>query len=148
MISSNTIAKIIETEVFVQGALCTCFSGHCYMSAYIGGNSGNRGYCKQPCRKSYKLDGNGKSKYPISLSDLCLADYIQALKDTCNLFNVPYLDLLKNTNLRPNDLDFIDEFYLADGTGNNSEIDTDGVHPNSKGYRLFYNRIKEFIKTL
>ena len=75
------ITKIIETEVFVQGALCTCFSGHCYMSAYIGGNSGNRGYCKQPCRKTYSLEGNNKAKYPISLSDLCLADYMQALKD-------------------------------------------------------------------
>ena len=39
------IAKIIETEIFVHGALCTAFSGHCYMSAYVGGNSGNRGLC-------------------------------------------------------------------------------------------------------
>ena len=44
------IAKIIETEVFVQGALCTCFSGQCYMSSFAGGNSGNRGKCKQPCK--------------------------------------------------------------------------------------------------
>ena len=47
------IAKIIETEVFVQGALCTCFSGQCYFSSFAGGNSGNRGRCKQPCRKLY-----------------------------------------------------------------------------------------------
>ena len=47
------IASIIETEVFVQGALCTCFSGQCYLSSFAGGNSGNRGKCKQPCRKRY-----------------------------------------------------------------------------------------------
>ena len=69
------IAKIIETEVFVQGALCTSFSGHCYMSAFIGGNSGNRGLCKQPCRKKYKYFVNGKLKrcgYALSLSDLSI----------------------------------------------------------------------------
>ena len=53
------ITKIIETEVFVQGALCTCFSGQCYFSSFVGGNSGNRGRCKQPCRKQYALDREG-----------------------------------------------------------------------------------------
>ena len=47
----SKIAAEIETEVFVQGALCTCFSGQCYLSSFAGGNSGNRGLCKQPCRK-------------------------------------------------------------------------------------------------
>lgn len=66
------ISKIIETEVFVQGALCTCFSGQCYLSSFAGGNSGNRGKCKQPCRKRYKLDRKGFTDYAyrISLSDL------------------------------------------------------------------------------
>lgn len=74
------ITKIIETEVFVHGALCTCFSGHCYMSAYVGGNSGNRGLCKQPCRKEYCLeDLSLVGEYPISLSDLCLKDEISEL---------------------------------------------------------------------
>lgn len=49
------IAAFIETEVFVQGALCSSFSGHCYMSSFIGGNSGNRGLCKQPCRKNMHI---------------------------------------------------------------------------------------------
>lgn len=68
------IAKILETEVFVQGALCTCFSGQCYMSSFAGGNSGNRGYCKQPCRKKYKINRIGfeKFSYRLSLSDLCM----------------------------------------------------------------------------
>ncbi len=76
------ITKIIETEVFVHGALCSCFSGHCYMSAYVGGNSGNRGLCKQPCRKEYRLEGLSLvGEYPISLSDLCLKDEISELID-------------------------------------------------------------------
>lgn len=41
----------IETEVFIQGALCYCMSGGCLMSAFLGGRSGNRGSCAQPCRK-------------------------------------------------------------------------------------------------
>lgn len=70
----KTIAKIIETEVFVQGALCTCFSGQCYMSSFAGGNSGNRGRCKQPCRKLYSINRAGFNgmAYRLSLSDLSI----------------------------------------------------------------------------
>lgn len=79
------IADIIETEVFVQGALCTSFSGHCYFSSFIGGNSGNRGACKQPCRKlyTYQLD-NGEvlnKGFTLSLADLCLSNKLSVLKD-------------------------------------------------------------------
>ncbi len=75
------IAKIIETEVFVQGALCTAFSGQCYFSSFVGGNSGNRGRCKQPCRKLYSYDRNGNEEkcYALSLSDLCVGEDIQKL---------------------------------------------------------------------
>lgn len=75
------IAKIIETEVFVQGALCTCFSGQCYLSSFAGGNSGNRGKCKQPCRKKYSLDRKGfeEPSYKISLSDLSVGGAISEL---------------------------------------------------------------------
>ena len=77
------IAKIIETEVFVQGALCTAFSGQCYFSSFAGGNSGNRGRCKQPCRKLYSYDRNGNTEknYAISLSDLCVGEQIRKLID-------------------------------------------------------------------
>ncbi|MBQ9480660.1 MAG: U32 family peptidase [Clostridia bacterium] len=78
------IADIIETEVFVQGALCTCFSGHCYMSSFAGGFSGNRGLCKQPCRKKYTYSGEGFKSftgYNLSLADLCLKDEVSALID-------------------------------------------------------------------
>ena len=74
------ITKIIETEVFIQGALCTSFSGHCYMSGYAGGNSGNRGLCKQPCRRTYSLNGANEN-YPICLADLSLGERINELID-------------------------------------------------------------------
>lgn len=75
------IAKIIETEAFVQGALCTCFSGQCYLSSFAGGNSGNRGKCKQPCRKRYRINRKGFEEYAyrISLSDLCVGEDVSAL---------------------------------------------------------------------
>ena len=47
----------VEVEVFVHGALCMCYSGQCAMSALIGGRSGNRGRCAQPCRLPYGVDG-------------------------------------------------------------------------------------------
>ncbi len=75
------ISEIIETEVFVQGALCSSFSGHCYMSSFIGGNSGNRGLCKQPCRQKYDIDTKTESgKYSLSLSDLCLIEHLNDLQ--------------------------------------------------------------------
>ncbi|MBO5927032.1 MAG: U32 family peptidase [Clostridia bacterium] len=78
------ISKIIETEVFVHGALCTCFSGHCYFSSFVGGNSGNRGYCKQPCRKKcsyYNKNLKLTDGYSLSLSDLNLSSELELLKD-------------------------------------------------------------------
>ena len=77
------ITKIIETETFVQGALCTCFSGQCYFSSFVGGNSGNRGRCKQPCRKQYAYDRKGyeEKSYALSLSDLCVGEWIEKLKN-------------------------------------------------------------------
>ncbi|MDW7733475.1 MAG: DUF3656 domain-containing protein [Methanolobus sp.] len=50
----------IEIETFVHGALCICYSGQCLMSSIIGGRSGNRGHCAQPCRKRYDLNRKGK----------------------------------------------------------------------------------------
>ena len=73
------IASFMETEVFVQGALCTSFSGHCYMSSFGGGNSGNRGLCKQPCRRTYKLNG-GKENYAICTADLSVGERVLELE--------------------------------------------------------------------
>ncbi len=78
-IAENTHA---ELEVFVHGALCMCYSGQCLMSSMIGGRSGNRGLCAQPCRLPYTLfDGEKKKKqgYLLSPKDLCLADELREL---------------------------------------------------------------------
>ncbi len=59
-----------EVEIFVHGALCYCYSGQCLMSSMIGGRSGNRGRCAQPCRMEYESEERGK-KYWLSPKDLC-----------------------------------------------------------------------------
>ena len=70
----------IEIEVFGHGALCMCYSGQCYLSSVIGGRSGNRGLCAQPCRLKYGW-GNRANEYPLSLKDMSLADYLQELEE-------------------------------------------------------------------
>ena len=74
----------IETEVFVHGALCVCYSGQCYLSNCIGGRSANRGECAQPCRKKYSLiDDKGnvilKEQYLLSMKDNNLSAYLSDL---------------------------------------------------------------------
>lgn len=75
------ISSVIETEVFVQGALCTCFSGQCYFSSFAGNMSGNRGRCKQPCRKRYAISRRGfeEEAYALSLADLCVGERVEEL---------------------------------------------------------------------
>ena len=65
-----------EIEVFAHGALCMCYSGQCEFSALIGGRSGNRGRCAQPCRMPYGFNQPPKDTYPLSLKDNCLAAYL------------------------------------------------------------------------
>ena len=69
----------IEIEVFAHGALCMCYSGQCYLSAAIGGRSGNRGRCAQPCRQSYGYS-RWENRYPLSLKDNCLVHNLQELE--------------------------------------------------------------------
>ena len=69
-----------EIEIFGHGALCMCYSGQCEMSALIGGRSGNRGTCAQPCRLPYGFNGPAKNTYPLSLKDSCLADRISDME--------------------------------------------------------------------
>ena len=68
----------IEIEAFVHGALCVCHSGQCLFSSLVGGRSGNRGECAQPCRLPYASE-NGVQSYPLSLKDLSLASHITEL---------------------------------------------------------------------
>ena len=69
----------IELEIFCHGALCFCVSGLCLFSSFIGGYSGNRGHCTQPCRRLWTVDD--KSGYFLSPKDFQLADYIKQIKD-------------------------------------------------------------------
>jgi putative protease len=70
----------VEIEIFAHGALCMCYSGQCYLSSAIGGRSGNRGRCAQPCRQSYGY-GRWENKYPLSLKDNCLVWYLKELRE-------------------------------------------------------------------
>ena len=77
-------ATTIELEVFVHGALCVCMSGRCTLSYAMGGRSGNRGQCAQPCRRGYTLvDGTGGTIVPerhlLSLRDLNLTPHLGVL---------------------------------------------------------------------
>lgn len=68
----------IEIEAFTHGALCVCHSGQCLFSSIVGGRSGNRGECAQPCRLPYR-DEQGNESYPLSLKDLSLTNHITDL---------------------------------------------------------------------
>ncbi len=70
----------IEIEVFAHGALCMSYSGQCYLSSAIGGRSGNRGRCAQPCRQSYGYS-RWENKHPLSLKDNCLILYLKELAE-------------------------------------------------------------------
>ena len=82
--SIENIKKAVdcEIEIFVHGAICMSYSGQCLMSSMIGGRSGNRGYCAQPCRLPYKLENNANTVnkgYLLSPKDMCLAEHIEEL---------------------------------------------------------------------
>ena len=69
----------VEIEVFGHGALCMCYSGQCFFSSVIGGRSGNRGLCAQPCRMKYGWNGKA-DEYPLSLKDMSLAGHLEQLR--------------------------------------------------------------------
>lgn len=69
----------IKLEAFVHGALCMCVSGQCYLSSMIGGRSGNRGLCAQPCRLPFSVQGG--TGHDLSLKDLSLVSYVKELNE-------------------------------------------------------------------
>lgn len=92
-ISLEEIAKIrretaLEIECFVHGALCYSYSGQCLMSSMIGGRSGNRGRCAQPCRLPYRYE-NGPEQFYLSPKDICtleiLPDILEAGVDSLKI---------------------------------------------------------------
>jgi putative protease len=79
-------ATTIELECFIHGALCVGASGQCYMSYAIGGRSGNRGQCAQPCRRLYSVKNQqgkiiAKDRHLLSLKDLNLSEHLEELID-------------------------------------------------------------------
>jgi len=74
----------MEIECFIHGAMCYCYSGQCLFSSVLGGRSGNRGKCAQPCRLPYHVlkDGKpGKECYPLSLKDMCTIEILPQILD-------------------------------------------------------------------
>lgn len=76
----------MEVETFIHGAMCYCYSGACLLSSILGGRSGNRGRCAQPCRLSYGTDSPGasvhrKEYYPLSLKDMCTIEQLPELME-------------------------------------------------------------------
>ena len=96
-LSLTEIRKIketgIEVEAFIHGAMCYCYSGQCLFSSMLGGRSGNRGRCAQPCRLPYQVvgmaekpesskgakKGREKEEYPLSLKDMCTLSFLPEL---------------------------------------------------------------------
>ena len=73
----------LEVEIFIHGALCVSHSGQCLFSSLVGGRSGNRGLCAQPCRLPYACGGErAGDKYPLSLKDLSLASHVKEIIDS------------------------------------------------------------------
>ena len=70
----------LEVEIFIHGAMCVCHSGQCLFSSLVGGRSGNRGLCAQPCRLPY-AGGEGRvgDKYPLSLKDMSLSTHVKEI---------------------------------------------------------------------
>ncbi len=72
----------LEIETFIHGAMCYCYSGQCLFSSMIGGRSGNRGRCAQPCRLPYQVGLSGRCSkpcYPLSLKDMCTIEFLPQL---------------------------------------------------------------------
>ena len=72
----------IEIEIFVHGAMCMSYSGQCLMSSVLGGRSGNRGMCAQPCRQLYGSNQADEKFYALSLKDMSLIDSLSKIKSS------------------------------------------------------------------
>ena len=129
---TNSLGELGDTTTdTVYGAIYTFFNT--LFTSYPGVRVG----CISPL--NWKFSGTAKNDLEL---------YCKALKDTCELFHVPFLDIHNETNLRPENTTFLNQYYLSDGTGHDAVVDSSGIHPNSAGHHLFYGRIKEFITKL
>ena len=142
----------IEIEVFGHGALCMCWSGQCFFSSVIGGRSGNRGLCAQPCRLNYGWNGKA-DEYPLSLRDLSLAEHLRELQDmgvAClklegRMKRPEYVAIVTGVYARalregrepnPGELDMLSQAFSRQGF-------TDGYYMDQKGPDMFGTRQEE-----
>lgn len=142
----------IEIEVFGHGALCMCWSGQCFFSSVIGGRSGNRGMCAQPCRLNYGWDGKA-NEHPLSLKDLSLAGHLGQLRDmgvACvklegRMKRPEYVAIVTGVYSRalkegreptPEELDLLTRAFSRQGF-------TDGYYTGQKGPEMFGTRQEE-----
>ncbi|PKL66245.1 MAG: hypothetical protein CVV28_11640 [Methanobacteriales archaeon HGW-Methanobacteriales-1] len=90
----------LDLEIFIHGALCYGYSGQCLLSSFIGGRSGNRGMCAQPCRKPYSLVYGQKDNYgrPHDLNKVDLPENF--LLSTRDLAHYPHLDILVKSGIK------------------------------------------------
>ena len=142
----------VEIEVFVHGALCMCYSGQCYLSSAIGGRSGNRGLCAQPCRMQYSFFG-GRPDYPLSLKDSSMAQHLKELEQagvhtlkiegrmkrpeyTALVTNIYKRALVENREPTREELEQLQQVFSRDGF-------TDGYLMGKKGSHMFGTRKEE-----
>ena len=134
----------MEIESFVHGALCYCYSGQCFLSSYIGGRSGNRGRCAQPCRMEYDVIHNGKvinpgnNKYVLSPKDVCTlkilpqiiesgvyslkiegrmkkSAYIAGVTEIYRKYIDLYLENPENYHVEQSDIDLLSDLFNRNG---------------------------------
>ncbi len=143
-ISENTD---VELEIFAHGALCVCYSGQCLLSSIIGGRSGNRGKCAQPCRLQYSVNGKKEKKFYMSLKDLSglrhLSKFLEmgvsSLKIEGRMKGQAYVAAVVGTfrkyidnpqSIRQEDMDLLDSIFNRGGL-------TDGYLTGEKGKKMF-----------
>ena len=139
----------VEIEVFVNGALCMCYSGQCYLSSVIGRRSGNRGQCAQPCRLPYGYGRFESTRYPLSLKDNCLAGELDELRrmgvasikiegrmkrpEYVAIVTRAYRTVLNGGKLMPSDLQELETAFSRQGF-------TDGYFRGQTGSDMFGRR--------
>ncbi|MDO5124048.1 MAG: U32 family peptidase [Eubacteriales bacterium] len=142
----------IELEIFVHGALCMSVSGQCYFSAMLGGRSGNRGKCAQPCRLPFKLAGG--SDYALSLKDNSLVDHLDKLAEI-GVHSLKIEGRMKRPEYVASTVkacrEKLDFGFITDGTKKALEGVfsrtgfTDGYLTGHRGYDMFGYRRKEDV---
>ena len=139
----------VEIEVFVHGALCMCYSGHCSLSSVIGRRSGNRGQCAQPCRLPYGYGRFESTRYPLSLKDNCLVGELDELRrmgvasikiegrmkrpEYVAIVTRAYRTVLNGGKLMPSDLQELETAFSRQGF-------TDGYFRGQTGSDMFGRR--------